>query len=200
MEISDHWISYVRGAFALANTFGPSAAHGRPYRAPEGAAAVGAATEALAHAMRNLPQLTVDDAETLSATGHEMWMILRAIATGDPAAANERLNDLLARVDPRPRMVQHGPAGNWHLHFTAPRDDQGLLWSSNFAVATAMFLGSVDFARSKACQAPSCDRVFLDTTRNQSQQFCSTRCQDRVKSAAHRKRRQARAAAVPASR
>jgi predicted RNA-binding Zn ribbon-like protein len=196
VEISDHWVSYVRGSFALANAFGPGVAHGRPHRPPTGEAAVGAAIDALTHAMRNLPRLTLADACTLGATGREIWLILRAVAAGEASAATEALNDLLTRVDPRPRMVPHGPAGNWHLHFTTPSDDEGLLWSSNLAVATAMFLGSADFVRSKACQAPNCDRVFLDATRNQSQQFCSTRCQERVKSAAHRRRRQSRPAAA----
>lgn len=194
MEIDDHWISYVQGAFILANTFGPDVAHGRTFVPPEGEAAVTAAFDALTQIMNTPPQLSLEGAGILAQTGRELWSILRAAADSDTRSAAEATNDLLNRTNPRPRMVQHGPAANWHLHFSTLSDDEGMLWSTNLAIATAMFLGSTDFSRAGTCQAPNCHRVFLDITRNQSQQFCSTRCQDRVKAAAHRQRRSTRTA------
>jgi predicted RNA-binding Zn ribbon-like protein len=38
------------------------------------------------------------------------------------------------------------------------------------------------------CSAPSCDRVFVDTSRNGTKRFCTTACQNRVKAAAFRAR------------
>lgn len=197
MEIDDHWISYVRGSFILANTFGPDLAHGRAFTPPQGESAVSAAYDALTQVMNTPPRLSLEGAGILGRAGRELWLILRAAAGGDMDTAATAANILLDWTNPRPRMVQHGPAANWHLHFSTLSEDEGMLWSTNFAIATAMFLGSTDFSRSGICQAPRCRRVFLDQTRNQSQQFCSTRCQDRVKAAAHRQRRTART--VPAS-
>jgi len=38
------------------------------------------------------------------------------------------------------------------------------------------------------CTAPRCDRVFVDTSRNGTRRYCSTSCQNRVKTAAFRAR------------
>ncbi|MFC6935784.1 CGNR zinc finger domain-containing protein [Actinomadura yumaensis] len=37
---------------------------------------------------------------------------------------------------------------------------------------------------------PHCDRVYVDTSRNGTRRFCSTACQNRVKTAAFRARAQ----------
>ncbi|WP_212995840.1 CGNR zinc finger domain-containing protein [Winogradskya consettensis] len=198
MELDQHWLSYVHDAFALANAVGPAFAHGKPHLSSPG--------EAAAVAVPRLPVLTDADARTLDDTGRELWQILRdvaadnAAAAADPvgggAAAAERLNVLMGRVDARPRMVRNGAAGHWHLHFRSAAGGEGMRWSANLAVAAGMLLGSGDFVRVKGCQAARCERVFLDGTRNRSQQFCSTRCQDRVKASAHRERRRAETGAA----
>ena len=38
------------------------------------------------------------------------------------------------------------------------------------------------------CAAERCDVVFVDTSKNGSRRFCSTGCQNRVKTAAYRSR------------
>jgi len=50
-------------------------------------------------------------------------------------------------------------------------------------------LGGEYWDRLGVCTAPRCDRVYVDTSRNGSKRFCSTACQNRVKSAAFRERR-----------
>ena len=52
----------------------------------------------------------------------------------------------------------------------------------------ALALGSDRSGRLGVCAADPCDRVFTDTSRNGGRRFCSTRCQNRVKAAAHRHR------------
>ena len=189
MKISAHWVSYVHGAFALANAFGPAWVGGKPYSRPGAGAAVAPATDALAKAMRTPPSLTRADAHLLSTTGQNLWHILRRVADGDIDSAASLMNELLERGKPYPRMARHGPAGNWHLHFTTPEDDEGALWATDISVATAILVGSEDFTRVGSCQATKCEIVFLDQTRNRSQQFCSKNCQDRAKAAALRSRR-----------
>ena len=57
------------------------------------------------------------------------------------------------------------------------------------ASALAMALGGNIYRRLGVCEAPACDRVYVDASKNSHKRFCSTRCQSRVKAAAHRARR-----------
>ncbi|WP_328959494.1 CGNR zinc finger domain-containing protein [Kitasatospora purpeofusca] len=43
-------------------------------------------------------------------------------------------------------------------------------------------------SRLGVCSAPTCDRAHVDVARNGTRGYCSTACQNRVKSAAHRAR------------
>jgi predicted RNA-binding Zn ribbon-like protein len=56
----------------------------------------------------------------------------------------------------------------------------------------AMVLGSSAHDRLDVCQAPACDRVYVDVSRNGARRFCSTACQNRVKAAAFRERSRSR--------
>jgi predicted RNA-binding Zn ribbon-like protein len=49
-------------------------------------------------------------------------------------------------------------------------------------------LGSESHDRLGVCTAPRCDRVYVDTSRNGTRRYCSTSCQNRVKTAAFRAR------------
>jgi predicted RNA-binding Zn ribbon-like protein len=49
-------------------------------------------------------------------------------------------------------------------------------------------LGSEFHDRFGVCTAPRCDRVYVDVSRNGARRFCSTACQNRVKTAAFRAR------------
>ena len=61
------------------------------------------------------------------------------------------------------------------------------------ALREAPLLGSDLRGRIGVCTAPRCDRVYVDASRNGTRRFCSTSCQNRVKTAAFRAR-QAQAA------
>ena len=87
----------------------------------------------------------------------------------------------------RPQLDTHGP-GVWNLHFHGPDDTFGVGWSAGIAAGLAMALGTSDAGRLGVCEAERCDRVHLDTSRNGGRRFCSTRCQNRAKNAAHRAR------------
>ena len=62
------------------------------------------------------------------------------------------------------------------------------MWTSICAEALARMLGAGHGDRFGICDAPGCDRVFFDVSKNASRRFCSTRCQNRVKAAAFRRR------------
>ena len=65
-------------------------------------------------------------------------------------------------------------------------------WAAGCATGLAIVLGGEHFDRLGVCTAPHCDRVYVDTSRNGSKRFCSTACQNRVKTAAFREARQSR--------
>jgi len=198
-EITGHWLSYLNGAFALANAFGPSSVGGRPHARPEGEQLVIAVREALAHATVEPPTLAAADAELMAATGQELWRVFTAVAEGRLDDGVHQTNAMLSNIAPQPALTRHGPAGNWHLHFTAAAQGEGQRWASDVIVATAMLQGSEAWERAGRCAAARCERVFLDQTRNHSQQFCSTHCQDRTKTAARRHRRREHASAEAAT-
>jgi predicted RNA-binding Zn ribbon-like protein len=63
------------------------------------------------------------------------------------------------------------------------------MWTSITAEAIARLVDAGEHARLGTCTADACDRVFVDASRNGSRRFCSTACQNRVKTAAFRRRR-----------
>ena len=127
------------------------------------------------------------DARLIGATVTEARRVIEDIDRGDLATAARRTNVLLRRTGARPQLDTHGH-GAWDLHFHGPDDTFGVGWSAGIAAGLAMALGTTDAGRLGVCAADRCDRVHLDTSRNGGRRFCSTRCQNRAKSAAHRAR------------
>ncbi|WP_406287568.1 CGNR zinc finger domain-containing protein [Embleya sp. NBC_00896] len=109
----------------------------------------------------------------------------------DLEAAVAHVNVLLARVEVRPRLVDHGHG--LHLHH-AP---SGVPFVQRIRINTAMGLANLvaDYGvgRSGVCAAVGCARVFADTSRNGRKRYCSDACANRANVAAHRARRRASA-------
>ncbi|MYW01976.1 CGNR zinc finger domain-containing protein [Streptomyces sp. SID3343] len=107
----------------------------------------------------------------------------------DLERAVAHVNDLLARVEMRPRLVDHGRG--LHLHH-AP---SGVPFVQRIRINTAMGVANLvaDYGvgRSGVCAAADCDRVFADTSRNGRKRYCSDACANRANVAAHRARRRA---------
>lgn len=100
----------------------------------------------------------------------------------------ERVNALLRESRALPQVVRHDHFG-WHLHATD--GDQPL--ATRIALESAMALVDVLRAdqtdRLRTCEAPDCDGVLVDLSRNGSRRFCSTACGNRVAAAAYRARK-----------
>ena len=75
-----------------------------------------------------------------------------------------------------------------HCYRMLGSPDEAAGWLAELATAVAMLLGSDEVERLRRCEATRCEDVFLDSTRNRTQRFCSTACQNRTKVAAHRAR------------
>jgi predicted RNA-binding Zn ribbon-like protein len=135
----------------------------------------------------SLRRITGGDARLIATTVTEARRVIQDIDRADLTTAARRTNVLLRRTGARPQLDTHGP-GEWNLHFHGPDDTFGVGWSAGIAAGLAMALGTSDAGRLGVCAAERCDRVHLDTSRNGGRRFCSTRCQNRTKSAAHRAR------------
>ena len=119
---------------------------------------------------------------------------LRAVwqATGTEDRAG-LVNDLLRDSGARPRLVDHGGGWGWHLHVTGHDAalEHRLAAQAGFAFADLVRLGEAD--RLRRCEAPGCEAVFTDLSRNRSRRYCDTgNCGNRQHVAAYRDRLAAR--------
>ena len=116
---------------------------------------------------------------------------LRAVwqAAGIEALA-QRINGLLSDSGARPRLVDHGGGWGWHLHVTGRDAALGyrIAAQAGFALADLIRLGEAE--RLRSCEAPGCQAVFVDLSKNRSRRYCDTgNCGNRQHVAAYRQRR-----------
>jgi CGNR zinc finger protein/putative stress-induced transcription regulator len=167
-------------AVALANVFGSGWRQGKSASEPD------------ADDVRDVLRLTTDrvgevDVAAYASGGKQLYDALGRLPGGEVDGAVALINDLLRATKAAPQLVRDEGAP-WHLHFADPEVSEATGWIAEFATATAMLLGSDDLNRLRRCEATRCDDLFLDSTRNRTQRFCSTACQNRTKVAAHRAR------------
>lgn len=181
MDATGHLRASLDAAVALANGFGGDWGQGRPRE-------TGDAETVLAVLRLTTDRPPAVDADMLAefaAGGTELYRALALVADGDVDAAAVVLNELLRNTQAAPQLVRHQDSP-WHLHFGGP--EAATAWLAEFATAVAMLVGSDEVDYLRLCVAERCDNVFLDATRNHTQRFCSTACQNRTKVAAHRSR------------
>ena len=113
---------------------------------------------------------------------------LRALLLAERDHAVELVNEMLAEVTLRPRLVRHEEY-DWHLH--AVDQDDPLVDRITIETAMAMVdvIRSDEHSRLGVCADDGCDGVVLDLSRNRSRRYCSTACANRNAVAAYRARR-----------
>jgi predicted RNA-binding Zn ribbon-like protein len=168
----------VTVAVALVNELTPGQVRSRPMPDPIDRPA--AAARAVA-----AERVTLREAEGLA----ELAAELRPVFGSHVDRAATTLNGLLARFPATPVLSKED--GEWRLHQHPV--DVGLVaeWAAICGTDLARLLGAGEHGRLGVCEAPACDRVFVDTSKNGSRRFCSTPCQNRVKAATFRHRRAA---------
>lgn len=187
MDVTGHLTAALDGAIALANSFGPPYAYGRPLPPPDPRGDQDAIRAAVSLTTADPPTLSRSDDEMLAQVGRACWAALDDAARGHHERAAAALNDLLGAHRAQPRLVQHD-RGPWHLHFSAADVTAGQRLAGDLIVAVAVLSGSDTLTRLRSCSAARCDRLFLDTTRSRTRRYCSTTCQNRTKVAAFRSR------------
>lgn len=133
-----------------------------------------------------LARFEVDDADLdVEGLSHLAARIRRVFTTDDLDRQVELLNDLITLYQPHPRIVDHDGQG-YHLHYHPP----GAGHLRTVGASMVMALGTVlcDYGASRLGVCPECADVFVDTTRNGSQRFCTRTCANRVHAASHRAR------------
>jgi hypothetical protein len=187
--------SHLRDLFdvgtRLVNSVVAGQAHGREKLAPAGAERVAAVRAALSRQGSPRPHVTAEDAELLIATAEDLHAVFVMMSAGQIRKASTAVNSLLERFGTRPRLDPDRRRGGFQLHFHGLDDSLAIGWSAGLAAGLAIVIGSDMAGRLGVCTAPSCDRIYVDQSRNSHKRFCSTACQNRVKSATFRSRRQA---------
>jgi predicted RNA-binding Zn ribbon-like protein len=175
----------IRVAVELVNLLTPGEERGRRYVPPgddERTAAVGAVLRS-----GGGRKATWEEAAGLCFVAAELRGVFEAVSVGAVDDAARQVNALLARTGARPELERHD-GEPWHLHFHAAGNSLPDGWAAGCATGLAVVLGGDLYDRLGVCTAPRCDRVYVDTSRNGTRRYCSTSCQNRVKTAAFRAR------------
>jgi predicted RNA-binding Zn ribbon-like protein len=181
VNFNSHTDTVIRVAVALVNLLTPGEDRGRGYQPPEGDERT-AAVEAVLRG-----EVTWEAAAELCFVAAELRGVFEAVSTGAIDDAAAQVNALLIRTGARPELERHD-GQSWHLHFHAASTSLPDGWAAGCATGLAVVLGGDLHDRLGVCTAPRCDRVYVDTSRNGTRRYCSTSCQNRVKTAAFRAR------------
>ncbi|GAA3645342.1 hypothetical protein GCM10022224_004940 [Nonomuraea antimicrobica] len=185
MDYNSHTDAVIRVAVALVNALTPGERRGRAFPMPRALGA--AAVEGLRAVYSSHGEITEAEGAELAAVAGRLRAVFAAVAAADLDTAATEVNALLRETDARPRLERHD-GEPWHLHFHGTGGTMAGDWAASCATGLAIVLGSEFNDRLGVCTAPHCDRVYVDVSRNGTRRFCSTACQNRVKTAAFRAR------------
>lgn len=186
-----HIATLLEVAASLVNELTDGFRRGKTYEAPRDGDLPDAVVAALPPGGLSREEIEPEQAAYLARTAAQLRQVFTAVEGGDADQAASTLNTLLRGTGARPQL-DHVPGEPWQVHFHGTSDTLAVGWSAGCATALALAIGSDLAGRLGVCQAPKCDRVYVDASRNAARQFCSTACQSRVKAAAHRARRAAK--------
>ncbi|MFC0602897.1 CGNR zinc finger domain-containing protein [Streptomyces palmae] len=183
-----HIARLLEAAVSLVNTLTDGEACGRVHHAPRDGELASAVDSALPGTDGERRVVAPDQAVLLAGTARELRRVFEAMSAGQPDEGVAVVNALLVSSGARPQL-DRAPGEPWQLHFHGAEDSLAVGWSAGCATGLAIVISSGLGDRLGVCQATQCDRVYLDTSRNGTRQFCSTACQNRTKTAAFRARR-----------
>ena len=138
-----------------------------------------------------LGSYAADDAPLDAAAFNRLGADLHeALHDPSPAERIRRINHLLERLQPIPRLrlhdEGHGDPGAYFEYGVIGSEVDRIAAVMVMAIANAVVEEGED--RFGWCAAPQCARLFFDRSRNRSQRFCSRVCATRVHVRAHRAR------------
>ena len=137
----------------------------------------------------SVAQLRESDGPRFVALARSLGEVFQDLHDHEIDTAASRLNDLLAKHPAHPHLAKE--QGRWRLHHHPTDMALVPMWTAICAEALARMLGEGHADRFGTCEAPGCERVYFDVSKNASRRFCSTTCQNRVKATAFRIRQSA---------
>ena len=189
MSFDSHLLRVLEASVSLVNSVVAGEAQGRPFTTPSGRETARAVGDALSDGASYQPTVSEAEAEVLADTAEYLHEVFVLADGGDFRSAADVLNALMRRFQTRPQLDQDERSETGlQLHFHGADDSLSVGWSAGMAAGLAAVLGSDLAGRIGVCAAPVCDRVYVDSSRNNQKRFCSTACQNRVKTAAFRSR------------
>ena len=137
------------------------------------------------HDVSGSRSLSRDDLEEV----HALRPRLRAVwAARDMRTAAAVVNGMVAEAGALPQLTDHD-GFDWHLHWTAPSARLASRLAADAGMAIAELLRDDGAERLRTCEAPACEAVFVDLSRNRSRRYCDTgNCGNRMHVAAYRAR------------
>ena len=105
--------------------------------------------------------------------------------TRDDAAIE--INAMLAEAKALPFLARHGDL-DWHLHANGPEAPLAERIQAEVGLALVDVVRSDAMWRLRRCEAPDCEGLMADLSRNGSRRFCSIRCGNRMNQIAYRER------------
>ncbi|WP_460396656.1 CGNR zinc finger domain-containing protein [Actinophytocola sediminis] len=175
----------MRNTVTLINDVTPGERHGRPFPPP---ADLVAAVRAAVPPARTPGHPTPTEAADLTAWVTRLRAVIERVEAGEVDQACATLNVIMRETAAMPTLSRHD-GEPWHLHFHSADAAWAVSWAASMATGLAIVLGTAAIDRLGICNAATCDRVYVDISRNATRRFCSTACQNRVKAAAFRARR-----------
>jgi predicted RNA-binding Zn ribbon-like protein len=113
---------------------------------------------------------------------------LRALWHADEDGVVAAVNAMLREAGALPQLVTHDEFG-YHLHATPPDVPLADRIMAEAAMAVADVVRCGQLERLRVCDAPDCDDVVVDVSKNRSRRYCGASCSNRVNVAAFRARR-----------
>jgi len=96
-------------------------------------------------------------------------------------------NRMMREANALPYLVRHD-SFDWHLHATAADAPLAERMRVETALALMDVVRSDETGRMRVCDAPDCEGLLIDLSRNGSKRFCSIRCGNRMNQVAYRER------------
>ena len=126
-------------------------------------------------------RLTKDD---LEAVRRLRWRLHEIFGAADQPTAVRLVNALVADARTTPRLTDHD---DWplHMHYYAPGARLAEHLAADCGMALAFVLAAGEWERLTTCDAPDCNRVLVDLSRNRSRRYCDSKtCGNRLHVAA----------------
>jgi hypothetical protein len=109
-------------------------------------------------------------------------------APGDTELTVRRVNAIIGAARTTPHLTDHDEY-DWHVHFFAPGSRLAEHLAAECGIALAYVVAAGELDRLSVCEAPDCERVLIDLSRNRCRRYCDSRtCGNRMHVAAYRAR------------